>query len=626
MAGDNLNIQILVSTHKQAEFFDSEILKPIQVGSEKAPDAFENMLHDNEGDNISDLNPMYCELTAQYWAWKNLDCDYVGFCHYRRYFSFAGQQFNENEYGEVMEPQITVAAQQKYKLTDETIASTVSEYDVLTTGFKDLRKFPDFFSTPLEQYAKAKMLKVKDLENVAKIVKELYPDYSEDVDSYLNGNYSCFCNMYIMKKPIFNDYCEWLFSILQEFVKRTDMSHYSKECLRTPGHLAERLFNIFYKHAMRCNWGWKTKELQCVHFEDTDPRIHEDIAIADGAESENVIPIVLAADEKYAPMMTTTLFSMLENASQESIYRIFIFHKNICEQTRKTISEFFAKYPNTTIIFKDVKSLLKNYHLKTNNKHISVETYYRFLIQDALPEFDKVLYLDSDLIIEGDVSKLFKQDIEDNLLAAVYDIDYLGNLNMKRERRLKYSKDVLEMEDPYSYFQAGVLLLNTKELHKLKSVDEWLDLASNNKYIYNDQDILNSFCEGRVVYLDWKWNVMNDCAGRIKKVFSYAPAACYDDYIASRKQPWIVHYSGMQKPWNKPDCDEGTRYWSYARKTPFYERMLAMLGQQKSQKIREFNNKVFQEESKARSVANAVAPDGTARRELIRQVTKRLKF
>lgn len=93
-------VKILVCSHKDAEYFDSSILQPIQVGSALSSNRLHTPHHDDEGDSISSLNPMYCELTAQYWAWKNLDAEYYGFCHYRRYFNFSDVCFKENAYGE----------------------------------------------------------------------------------------------------------------------------------------------------------------------------------------------------------------------------------------------------------------------------------------------------------------------------------------------------------------------------------------------------------------------------------------------------------------------------------------------------------------------------------------------
>ena len=144
-----------------------------------------------------------------------------------------------------------------------------------------------------------------------------------------------------------------------------------------------------------------------------------------------------------------------------------------------------------------------------------METYYRFIIQEALPFYSKLLYLDCDLVVNGDVAELFDTEMGDNAIAAVPDIDFIGNLNMKDGIRAEYVRKQLHMRDAYGYFQAGVLVMNLDRTRKIHTVHEWLQIASKPGYIYNDQDILNTECEGLVTYLDYSWNVMHNCAGRV---------------------------------------------------------------------------------------------------------------
>ena len=96
------NVKVLISCHKETDVVNTECFMPVQVGTSLAQKELPGMAHDNDGENISELNPMYCELTAQYWAWKNLDLDYYGFCHYRRYFNFSDRMFKEDSYGHVL--------------------------------------------------------------------------------------------------------------------------------------------------------------------------------------------------------------------------------------------------------------------------------------------------------------------------------------------------------------------------------------------------------------------------------------------------------------------------------------------------------------------------------------------
>lgn len=109
-------IKIFASAHKPVDLFDCDAIQPVQVGCALGNDRFPWAWHDDDGDNISDQNPMYCELTAQYWAWKNIDADYYGFCHYRRYFNFSPNRYGENSWGEIMEPFIDTSSQVKYGL------------------------------------------------------------------------------------------------------------------------------------------------------------------------------------------------------------------------------------------------------------------------------------------------------------------------------------------------------------------------------------------------------------------------------------------------------------------------------------------------------------------------------
>lgn len=617
-------IRIFVSTHKDVELFESDILQPVQVGSARASAPIGFALRDCDGENISELNPMYCELTTQYWAWKNVDAEYYGFCHYRRYFDFNERRHEENDFGEIMFDRIGSKAQREFCLDDKSIAEAVRGYDVITTEFKDLREFPGEFNTPWEHYNDAPQLHIEDLELVMRILGEMHPDYIEDADNFLLGNKSCFCNMFIMRKEIFQDYCAWLFPILQRFTEEADMSLYSREARRTPGHLAERLLNIYYNHHMRVQAGWKTKQVQCVHF--INP---ERIYVIDPVFPRSglpIVPIVLAADNSYVPMLTTTLQSVMANASSGFHYDVLVLGRGISPERKAIMQGFFSRYENLSLRFYDVTPLVAGYDLKTNNEHIGVETYYRFLIQEILPFYDKVLYLDADLIVEGDVSELYSLDLGDNLLAAAHDIDYLGNLNMKDGERLQYSRGVLGLKDPWGYFQAGVLLLNTRELREFCTVQEWLEAVSGSEYIYDDQDVLNSRCQGRVAYLDYSWNVMIDCDGRISRLFSLAPADSYDAFLASRVQPKIVHYAGYEKPWKMADCDEAVRYWGYARQTPFYEELLGMLTKvQKVAVLPAAPARAVSEESPIRRILDPMLPLGSRRRELAKAVGRAIR-
>ncbi|MEE0845039.1 MAG: DUF4422 domain-containing protein [Eggerthellaceae bacterium] len=617
------DIRIFVCTHKDSSYFDSDILQPIQVGTALSPHRLSSVLHDDEGDNISCLNPMYCELTAQYWAWKNVDAEYYGFCHYRRYFDFSATRHDENAYGEILEKYIDKSTQKKYRLDDASIEHLVRQFDVITTEFKDLNKFPGDVGTPRKQYHEALHLADDDLETIVNILKEMHPEYAQDADAFLDGGRACFCNMFIMRKEIFFNYCAWLFPLLEEFAKRTDMTHYDKEALRTPGHLSERLFNIYYQHHLRVGAGWKTTQLQCVRFTNPD-RVHPLLPPFDSGFAP-MVPVVFAADGDYVPMLSATIRSLLDNASPYYYYDIVVLERGISASDQRVMRETFAKPGRVSISFYNVSRIVDSFDLSTNNEHISIETYYRFLVQELLPYYDKVIYLDSDLIVRGDISQLYETELGDNLLAAVRDLDFLGNVNMKDGGRKEYAKTILGMKDPYAYFQAGVLVLNTAALRSFRKVEDWLKIAANSHFIYDDQDILNAECEGRVQFLDYRWNVMTDCADRIARVFSFAPAEAYSAYLASRADQLITHYAGFEKPWKLAGCDESTLFWSYARKIPFYERLVALLCGQEPEGDCDEHDFAIDENNPIRRLIDPIMPYGSRRREVVKSAVRKMR-
>ena len=286
-----------------------------------------------------------------------------------------------------------------------------------------------------------------------------------------------------------------------------------------------------------------------------------------------VIPVVFAANDRFVPYFAACLQSVLRHTSSEHRYDLILFHTDVREESRSRLSDMAAPYPNVSLRFLDTGRFLRDYKLKANG-HITGETYYRFLIQELLPEYDKVLYLDCDLIVNADVAALYQTDVEGYLLAAARDPEFLGHLNGADPKIQKYILSELRMRRPENYFQAGVILFNEKEMRKAHTLEQWLTLASR-PFRYNDQDVLNLACEGRVRFLDMSWNLLTDCDHtRVSQVISYAPQEIREAYFAARKAPKIIHYAGYRKPWQKPTEDMAGYFWDAMRATPFYETAL----------------------------------------------------
>lgn len=218
-----MNLNILVATHKKYWMPADEVYIPLHVGREGKEDL--GFVGDNTRDNISAKNANYCELTGLYWAWKNLKCDYIGLCHYRRYFA-------KRNYGS------DLASKQQDIFSKADYEKLLTKYDVILPTKRNY-----YIETVRSQYEHAH--KKCDLDLTEQIVAEKYPEYSSAFDKVMQRRKLYIYNMFVMKKEYFDEYCSWLFDILFELEKRIDISNYSQYEARVFGFLSERLFNVW---------------------------------------------------------------------------------------------------------------------------------------------------------------------------------------------------------------------------------------------------------------------------------------------------------------------------------------------------------------------------------------------
>ncbi len=520
---------------------------------------------DNVGENISSKNKSYCELTTQYWAWKNVKADYYGFCHYRRFFSFNPNKLKKNDWGIIEYSALNDKVMEELHLNEKDMRSYIENYDFLIAEGIPTQKL--LAKSVYDHYEKAPELHIKDVKILLEIIKEKYPEISDTAEAFFKGKTFYPCNMFIMKRELFDEYSAMLFDILEEFENRVDMSLYSREGYRTTGHLGERMVGIFYEY-LKKKGGYRLGELQIALFQNAD----EPVEIK-AKEDKNVVPVVLAANQNYVPILYTCAQSIVNHTSNERKYEIYVFHTDIEKESQKVFHEQLER-DNVRFTFIDVTRHVLGYRLEAK-EHITTETFYRFLILDILKGYDKVLYLDCDMIIMRDIAELYDIELGNTLIGAVKDPDFMGQCNGANPATGKYCREVLKIKSPFQYFQAGVLLFNVAELKKVTTVKELLEMSDTGIYKYSDQDILNIICEDRVTYLDMAWNLLVDCNHeRWHEVIKFAPYYILDEYEEARKHPYIIHYAGFLKPWMKPDEDFAEEFFKVARTNPYYEQIL----------------------------------------------------
>lgn len=286
-----------------------------------------------------------------------------------------------------------------------------------------------------------------------------------------------------------------------------------------------------------------------------------------------VVSVALVSNQNFAPILYTCVQSIIMHTSPERTYDICILHPDIDAGTQQLFLQNLSA-SNIQITFFDVNSYISDYRLNVYG-HFSSNTFYRFLIPEIFTNCKKVLYLDCDIIVCDDLAELYDTELGDHLLAAVSDADYCGSCNKEKSDSFSYAKNILHMENPFLYFQAGVLLMNTEKLRSFTSYHELFTIADSYSYRLFDQDILNMVCYGQVLYIDMKWNLVYDYNfTRIRDIISLAPDEIREQYTSARKAPSVIHYAGPIKPWMDPSVDFGYEFWKVAKTTPFFELLL----------------------------------------------------
>lgn len=216
------DIKIIIATHKKYQFPEDDIYVPLQVGSDNKEKFTEKT--DNIGDNISNKNPYFCELTGLYWAWKNLEADYIGLVHYRRHFTAKNIVPKKKKF--------------QFVLNKADIEDLLENTDIIVP------KKRKYYIENLYSHYKHTMY-VEPLDKTREIISQKYPEYIKEFDRLHKRTSAHMFNMFIMKKEILNNYCNWLFDILFELEKTVDVTKYSQFHARFFGRISELLLDVW---------------------------------------------------------------------------------------------------------------------------------------------------------------------------------------------------------------------------------------------------------------------------------------------------------------------------------------------------------------------------------------------
>lgn len=266
------------------------------------------------------------------------------------------------------------------------------------------------------------------------------------------------------------------------------------------------------------------------------------------------IPIFFSTDDNYIPYLDVAIRSLIQNASKDHNYRIIILNTGLSVESVEMIKENESE--RFIIEFKDISGELEGIRAQLRNVyHFSIVTYYRLFIASLFPEYDKVIYLDCDIVVLGDISRLYETELSDNILGAAPEA-YVRSTPQFRE----YASTALGV-DPDGYVNAGVLLMNLDEFRAARIEERFIKLISEYDFdlLDPDQAYLNYLCLGKIHFLPNGWNKEPLCQpleGELN----------------------IVHYALYKKPWQYDDVLYGEYFWEYAKGSPFYEKICKRRG------------------------------------------------
>ncbi|MBR4179300.1 MAG: glycosyltransferase family 8 protein [Treponema sp.] len=268
---------------------------------------------------------------------------------------------------------------------------------------------------------------------------------------------------------------------------------------------------------------------------------------------KQVIPICFASDDNYIPLLSVAIVSLLENANPKNFYKIYILTTKLKQENIDKIQKL--QTPNSKIEFISLaKEMDKIQSMFSLRDYYSKETYYRIFIPNVFPEYSKIVYLDCDITVLGDISKFYNTEIHGYYVGAVEEevmqtYEVFGN----------YVEKVCGI-NRNKYFNAGVLLINCNRWRLKMIAERFVDLLNKvNFRVVQDEDYLNVLCKNNVKWVDLGWNKTS-----------------YENKKFDPMDLNLIHWKMNWRPWKYKDVLYEEHFWKYAKKSGFYDDLVKM--------------------------------------------------
>ena len=296
-------------------------------------------------------------------------------------------------------------------------------------------------------------------------------------------------------------------------------------------------------------------------------KISESIRLSDESLDTGrkpVIPIVFATDTNYAPFAAAVIRSITANKSDDHFYSIYVLYDDtLTFAMHELLGDMGGEGVSVRLV--DVSRCVEEDSLYLSG-HYSMQMYYRWLIPELFRHYDKVLYLDCDLAVRGDVAELYNMDIGDH---------YVGMVNNTVRTSFKnYVEETLGLPVD-DYYNSGVILFNNEAYIKARVKEKCIDFINRDRdLLCPDQDAINVCCRGHICRLPDEWNFQwhHMIPGVEIGGFTSDYKERYEKVL--KKGAKIIHYTSYKKPWNEPDLKLADVFWKYFKKIPGYDRLM----------------------------------------------------
>lgn len=257
------------------------------------------------------------------------------------------------------------------------------------------------------------------------------------------------------------------------------------------------------------------------------------------------IPIFFAIDDNYAPFLSAALYSAIQNSSPNRHYKAIILHQELKEENKKRISALATGHFQVEFVSmgKGLESITDRMSNRLRCDYFTLTIYFRLFIPLMFPQYDKGIYIDSDVILLGDLAELYDTELGDNYLGACPDLSVVEVPPLAA-----YMENAVGV-DRHQYINSGVLLMNLKKLREAELHSHFLSLLQTYELdcIAPDQDYLNALCCGKILYLPEIWDAMPN------------------ESKPPLRDAKLIHYNLFSKPWCYDGIQYAEHFWHYAK-------------------------------------------------------------